>query len=91
MIKALAPYCHCREPLDIKSYRIGIIMPGLILGMIPFIFGMALKIEWLVLYGLIFTGGAGGDFIMLWLTWHLTPGTIVLDCPDKIGCYVLDN
>lgn len=33
--KTLSPYAHCKEAIDIKAYRLGIAMPGLILGFLP--------------------------------------------------------
>ncbi len=89
--KALAPYAHCKEPLTAKAYRLVIIMPGLVLGVIPSAIGIAAGNGLIILFGILFTVVAGGDIIMYWLTRKLTPDTLVQDIPDKIGCYVIEN
>ncbi len=35
IMKMLTPYCHCKEPLKVKHYIVGAIMPAIILGIIP--------------------------------------------------------
>ncbi|MFC1564271.1 metalloprotease family protein [candidate division KSB1 bacterium] len=88
--KALAPYAHCKEPLTVKAYRIVIIMPGLILGVIPSLTGIILGNDLMTLYGMIFTGVAGGDIIIFWKLRKLESGNLVQDLPDKIGCYIVE-
>jgi len=39
-LKVLSPYAHCREPLNIRVYRWGAMMPGLLLGIIPAVLGI---------------------------------------------------
>jgi len=36
------------------------------------------------------TAGAGGDFLILWLTRHVKAGMQVEDHPTNAGCYVLE-
>lgn len=38
--KTMTPYCHCEEPLKVKHYIIGGIMPALILGFLPFVYSL---------------------------------------------------
>ena len=89
--KGLALYAHCKEPLNVRAYRIVIIMPGLILGVIPSLIGIILGNSRITLYGMIFACVAGGDIIMFWLTRKLEPNTMVQDIPDRIGCYIIEN
>jgi len=89
--KALAPYAHCKEPLTVKAYRIVIIMPGLMLGIIPSTIGIVLGNSLVAFFGMIFTSVAGGDIIMFWLTRKLQSNTLVQDIPDRIGCYIIEN
>ena len=38
--RKLTPYAHCRKPLLVFQYRIALLMPGIILGLVPMIAGM---------------------------------------------------
>ena len=62
-----APYIHCNEPLSINVYRLGIILPGLILGIIPLLIGIISGELKIFIFGIFFTWAASGDFIILWL------------------------
>ena len=44
-INGLTPYCHCKEPLKVKHYRLGGMMPLLIMGIIPAIAGFMIGNE----------------------------------------------
>ncbi|MBN2777036.1 MAG: DUF3267 domain-containing protein [Bacteroidales bacterium] len=39
-IKYLTPYCHCKEALRVKHYKLGAAMPLIILGIIPSLYGI---------------------------------------------------
>lgn len=38
--KMLTPYVHCPEPVEISNYRWGVAMPGLVLGVLPFMLSL---------------------------------------------------
>lgn len=86
--KALTPYCHCREVLAINEYRLGTIMPGIVLGFIPALAGILTGNNMSLILGIIFTVAAGGDFIFIWLLKKEPKDSYVLDHPDKVGCIV---
>lgn len=88
MWKMLTPYCHCNEPLPLNAYRLGVMMPGLVLGFLPMLIGFATGHLGLFAFGMFFTVAAGGDFIMLYLLRDETSDSLVQDHPTKIGCYV---
>lgn len=87
--KALAPYAHCREPVDIYAYRWGAAMPGIVLGIIPFLVGLLAGNGWFALFGYLFTITASGDILILWLIRDIEPGSLVLDHPHEAGCQVI--
>ena len=88
-LKTLTPYAHCTEPLDITAYRIGAVVPGIVLGVIPAIAALAIgHAGWLV-FGFLFTLAAGGDALILWVLRDVPKGALVEDHPDRAGCYVL--
>ncbi len=89
-LKTLTPYAHCVEPMDVRAYRLGAAMPGLILGVLPWLAGVVSGNGPLLIFGLVFTLAALGDAMILWLIRGVAPGSLVLDHPTQAGCYVID-
>lgn len=87
--RGLYPYAHCRVPVDPFSYRFSGALPGVLLGFLPAMLGLVFGVGWLVFWGAIFVGAAGGDFIVLWLIRSVPPSARILDHPEKIGCKIL--
>ena len=87
----LAPYAHCKEPVKVKAYRAGIILPGIAVGILPGIYGLASGNFGWIIFGILFTWGAVADFIMWWVLRRLPPDKRVIDHPKEVGCYVLEN
>lgn len=90
MVPELAPYAHCKEPLPVYGYRIGILLPGIVLGVIPALYGIVTgSFSWLC-YGILFTWAASGDFVMFWWIRKLKSTAKVMDHPKKLGCIIVD-
>ena len=89
--KYLTPYCHCREPLKLGAYRIGSILPSIVLGFVPSILAVLTGNLWLLVFGFIFTFAAGGDFLILWLLRMERSSAWIQDHPHKIGCIVMQQ
>lgn len=87
--KALTPYAGCRVALLASAYRGATMLPGIVLGVIPTILGLASGSGWLTLWGTMMFLVAGGDFAVLWAIRSLPAGARVLDHPEKVGCVVL--
>jgi hypothetical protein len=90
MWKSLTPYCHCKEPMKIKHYITGAIMPGILLGLIPAIIALFTGDPLLLIYAVIFTIGAGGDLLIIWMLRKEDKNTFAQDHPSKIGCIIYD-
>ena len=88
--KTLTPYAHCREPMEVNAYRIGALMPGLVVGILPALAGIITGSGWLLMFGLFFTVAAGGDMLILWLIRGVPAGQMVEDHPSQAGCYVIE-
>jgi hypothetical protein len=87
--KGLAPYAHCRAPMTASAYRTAVILPGLVLGLLPGVVGIASDLNWLVLWAALMLVSAGGDTAVL-LAIRAVPGeAMVQDHPSKAGCQVL--
>jgi hypothetical protein len=86
--KMLTPYCHCKEPLLVKHYILGAIMPALILGLFPAIYALIVgNIVWLI-FGIFFTMAAAGDFLIVNLLIKENWNDLVQDHPSEAGCYI---
>lgn len=90
MWSKLTPYCHCKEPLNIKSYLIGAIMPFLLLGVVVGIIAIITGNPYILLLALLDILSAGGDTtVVLKLLTHIDKeNVLVLDHPIEVG-YVL--
>lgn len=88
MWKYLAPYCHCKEPLRVRPYILGALMPALMLGVAPGVWSIAIGHLGMLLFGIFFTVAAIGDFMVVDLVRHEPPDTLVQDHPSEAGCYV---
>lgn len=86
--KMLTPYCHCKEPLKVKEYMIGALMPAIILGFIPGIIAIIIGNFGLLIFGIIFTTAAGGDFMIINLLKNEDKDDYVQDHPSEAGCFI---
>ncbi len=86
--KMLTPYCHCKEPLLVKQYILGGIMPAIILGFLPFVYSLLFgNIFWLI-FSIFFTAAAFGDFFIIYLLKNEDKNSLVLDHPSEVGCFI---
>jgi hypothetical protein len=83
--KYLTPYCHCKEPLKVKHYKLGAAMPLIVLGIVPSIAGLIIGHGGVVTFGILFTFAAGGDMIALYMLRKLDNNIYVSDHPKKMG------
>ncbi|MGE5355131.1 MAG: DUF3267 domain-containing protein [Deltaproteobacteria bacterium] len=86
--KLLTPYCHCSEPLKLRHYMAGAIAPSIILGFLPSILAVITGSTGLLLFGIIFTVAAAGDFMILYILRNENKDDLVLDHPSEAGCYI---
>ena len=85
----LTPYAHALDPMPARAYRLGAILPALLLGALPFVVGTAVGSASLALYGMIFVFAAGGDLLVLWLIRGVDARALVQDHPSRAGCIAL--
>ena len=87
---ALTPYAHCTEPLEVNAYRVGGVMPAVLLGIVPCFYSVVFGSGGWLAFGILFTLAAGGDMVMLWVLRNVERGKFVEDHPSKVGCLVID-
>jgi len=90
-IKALCPCVRCKVPVTVQLYRIALIMPGIILGILPSVYGIITGNSLILFWGLVFILAAGGDLLVLWLIRKVSIDEYVLDHPKKAGCYIIKS
>lgn len=84
----LTPYCHCKEPLRIKHYLIGAIMPFIVVGLVPALYAIVVgSVAWLF-FGFFYTIGAVGDFLIIHLLRKEKMNDFAQDHPSLPGCWV---
>lgn len=86
--KMLTPYCHCKEPLQIKHYIIALLAPLVILGILPALIGLAIGHFVFVLFGIFFSTAAAGDLMIYHLIKKENPEDYVQDHPSEAGYYI---
>jgi len=89
--KTFTPYAHLQEPVEVSAYRIGALMPGLILGILPYILSLLLGDGNLFWFSLVHTSASGGDWLILWLIHNVKSGMQVEDHSTNAGCYVIES
>jgi hypothetical protein len=87
--QGFAPYAHCRDPLPTRAYRISVLLPGLCLGVLPGLAGVALQQPLLVMWASLMLLAAGADAAVLWAVRQVPRSARVLDHPSMVGCQVL--
>ena len=90
-LKALTPYAHCKVPIQARAYRIGGLMPLLLLGVLPYAIGLISGNGWFLSFGLIYILAAGGDLLVLWTLRGIHGEAWVMDHPSRAGCYVMEG
>lgn len=86
----LTPFAHCKVPLAVKAFRLGKLIPGLVLGVVPVFAATITGWEKVLAYGMIFTFSAFGDFLTIWLLRGIASDNWVIDHPHRPGCIIID-
>lgn len=90
-LKTLTPYAHCTVPISKSAYVFGTLMPAFILGFFPFLVSLINGSGWLLMFGILFTFAAVGDFLIIWLIRSDPWNALVQDHPENAGCYVYEQ
>ncbi|MDP1675497.1 MAG: DUF3267 domain-containing protein [Bacteroidota bacterium] len=89
--KTLTPYAHCTVPIQKSAYVFGTLMPAVVLGFFPFLFSLINGNGWIVLFSILFTFAAVGDFLIVYLIRHVSWSALVEDHPVNAGCFVYES
>lgn len=86
--KTLTPYAHCKVPMKLPHYMLGAFMPGLLLGILPYLYGLISGNGIIAAAGFFFTFVACGDFWILYSLRNEPRTAMVKDHPVNAGCVV---
>lgn len=89
--EVLTPYCHCDEPLTVRQYSIGALMPLFVLGVIPLVLAFPFKSIPLLVWGIMFVSAAAGDILIVWKLRKEPSACLVLDHPKEAGCIIFEE
>jgi hypothetical protein len=81
----LIPYCQCKEPLSVRQYKMGGILPLLVFGILPSLLAILIGNGSLMCLGLFFIWLGAGDIIVLHVLRNLEDDFVVSDHPSKVG------
>lgn len=94
IVQMLTPYCTCLEPLKKWQYLVGCIMPGVILGLFPFIAAYIIGSTIMLIYGLVMLVGAVGDIMIVIKLLRFkseSKDVIYIDHPTEGGLIALEK
>ena len=88
----LAPYATCQEPVKVKQFRIIVIMPTIILGIIPLLISLFINHNLLLFFYAVFMILSGiGDILVLWVVRKLDTNQYIIDHPRALGYFLINN
>lgn len=89
-VRTMTPYAHAVDPMPARAYRLGAVLPALLLGALPYILGTSLGSLALALFGTVHIFAAAGDLLVLWLMRNVDARVLVQDHPSRVGCTVVE-
>ena len=89
--KTMTPFAHCLVPITARSYRLGAVMPGFLVGLLPALAGSFTGMHRLASFGWFMTFCAGGDLLVLLLLRGVPADALVEDHPTRAGCRVVES
>jgi hypothetical protein len=89
MARYLMPYTHVKTPLEPAAFRLGVLLPALLTGLLPALLGIVLNVYGLTVLGAVLFASASGDFMVLWVIRRAPPGSLIIDHPKDVGCMIL--
>lgn len=87
--KTLSPYAHAQVAMPVGGYRIGVVLPLIVTGILPVVIGTLSNSGWLTATGAMLVSAAVGDLAVLWVIRDVPAGVQVIDHPQNAGCYVV--
>lgn len=77
-------FCHCNESIRMWQYRVSCLLPILLLGIIPLLFGMVTGSYSVFLFSLFMIIGSLDDIYILWKLRSFGRDTFINDCSQEL-------
>lgn len=90
-MKSFNPYAHCKEAIPAGGYKLGTIMPTIIVGMIPYIIGLVINNYTLAFSAAALIVSGAGDALVISTITKVKSNVLVCDHPVECGCAVFEE
>ncbi|WP_338470809.1 DUF3267 domain-containing protein [Niallia sp. XMNu-256] len=88
ILKHITPYAHCKVPIKVKAYRIALLLPVILTGIIPLILALAIGNGLLLAISVFLMAGGIGDWIIFRKIKPYSGNALLEDHPNAIGCII---
>ncbi|WP_246946165.1 DUF3267 domain-containing protein [Bacillus pinisoli] len=88
IMKHMMPYAHCKVPITALSYKISLLLPVILTGIVPFSLGVILGNGLWVTVSVFLIAGGVGDWIIFRKIYKYPHDALLEDHPSAIGCVV---
>ena len=89
--KFCTPYCHCKIPMTVSQYRLALLMPLFVLGVLPSLLSLVFGSVLLLFYGIVGIVSAVGDIMMAWLLRKENGFARIYDHPSAAAFFLFDT
>lgn len=86
--KTLSPYCHAKDAMGMTPYRFGALLPLVITGVLPALYGLLAADGTWTLLGAVMISGAIGDLYVVWLLRAAPAAALARDHSSHAGCWL---
>lgn len=87
---SITPVIVCQRPMKLWHFRIGLVTPFIVMGVIPMVFAFSLTNTWLLFASSIYMAWASGDLLTIILLWKVPTGSFVEMHRNKLGVIVFN-
>ncbi|MGG1592505.1 DUF3267 domain-containing protein [Terribacillus saccharophilus] len=86
-----AAYAHCMEPIKVSAYRVSLLLPVIMTGLLPLIISYIVGNGVLLTISVILTAGGIGDWLIFRSLRKYEASQFVKDHPTKVGYFIYTN
>jgi hypothetical protein len=88
---SFTPVIGCQRPMGLNIFRVGLLLPFLLLGVLPMGLAFYFKNTWLLFSAVIFMAWASADIVTFLLLWNTRKDSFVEMHRNKLGCIVFNK
>lgn len=83
-----AAYAHCMEPIKVSAYRMSLLLPVIVTGLLPLFVSYIIGNGVLLTVSVILTAGGIGDWLIFRSLRKYEASQFVKDHPKKVGYFI---